>query len=185
MIHDPWNAEETALLVKLWKQNWSARQIAIKMKKSRNSIIGKIKRVRDKTGEVEKRKTGYDEKIITVKKKIVRVKSLKQARIPKKEDVDSLFPKREIPVQDGIARKPVPFSKLTRNKCKYVVNEGHPSDYLFCNEATEIGKPFCPYHLSICYTRPTKNGKSSKHNSPNLPRNGTNKAAFIRKFRGN
>ena len=127
-----WNKEEIATLVKLWKQNLSASEIGIKMKKSRNAVIGKINRVRKNDGTILKR--SISSSAPKVKKKPAYVRSNKQARIPKKDEPKPLFPKREVPIVENAALNPVPFAELGRNRCKFVINEGHPSEFVMTRQ---------------------------------------------------
>lgn len=45
----------------------------------------------------------------------------------------------------------VPFGELKQyNQCRYIVNDGPASHYLFCGKPKEKGS-YCAYHASICY----------------------------------
>jgi GcrA cell cycle regulator len=173
MINIKWNEEESEKLTVLWDKGYSASYIGAVLKKSRNAIIGKINRLKEKGYISQKAPRAKRSISATVKKE---KPPTKIARIPKKTEVivkikPKLEPKK-LPENPFIVLgvKPVKFSKLKRNKCKYVINDGHPSDYLFCNADTDTGKPFCDYHHSICYTRAYKNEQPTERRPFRLSR---------------
>lgn len=57
------------------------------------------------------------------------------------------------------------FSQLRKNSCRYVLNDGKPSSFLFCSKASVIGSSYCEEHHKMCYVRIEKTGrKFTLHN---------------------
>ena len=165
-----WTDEEIETLKTLWSKGFNGTYIGAVLRKSRNSVMGQISRLRRKGDDLKNRPVGAvptKEKTTVVRKKPKR-QWVKPAKIPKPILVKEKLPPVN-PANTG-KNKPVSFANLKRHKCKYVINDGHPSEFLFCGEPTKNLKPFCEYHHAMCYTRAVNYEKSTKHHSLRIPR---------------
>ena len=133
-----WTPERIELLIKLWNGcNDSAESIAAKMgpELTKNSIIGKVHRLRKK---------GF--KVIQKKRNINPRKKKPPAPRPPRVPVKALKP---VPV--GPNERPCTVLELTAKTCKYPV--GDPVTH-FCGGAVEKSRGhgvYCLYHANICY----------------------------------
>jgi hypothetical protein len=57
------------------------------------------------------------------------------------------------------------FSQLRKNSCRFVLNDGKPSSFLFCSAPMKAGSSYCEEHHKICYTKLEKTGNKFRlHN---------------------
>ena len=57
------------------------------------------------------------------------------------------------------------FSQLRKNSCRFVLNDGKPSSFLFCSAPMKVGSSYCEEHHKICYTKLEKTGNKFRlHN---------------------
>ena len=57
------------------------------------------------------------------------------------------------------------FSQLRKNSCRYVLNDGKPSSFLFCSKTSVIGSSYCEDHHKMCYMKLERTGrKFTLHN---------------------
>ena len=130
-----WNIEEA---VAMWNKGSTALQIAQHFGKSRNSVIGYIKRARDK-GEL----------YVALKP------SFKKSNKTKKEEPKLPPFKPQVSLQivkgTGTMDKGLTIYNLKPGQCKYAVGYNEAGHYVFCGEPTN--RNYCDMHHALCHTR--------------------------------
>jgi GcrA cell cycle regulator len=146
----------------LWLEGLTGSQIAKKLGVTRNSVMGKLHRMRHSGALAGK---ALKQRMKSIKTAI----SKKELEI-RKSDPGSAFDvwiPRPVPVEKYLSiivcedvppkpvGKPIQFDKLTSKSCRFVVNSGNPRDFLFCGNPKK-GRSYCDEHEKICYYRPIK-----------------------------
>ena len=143
--------EQEKILIKMWLSDKTGSQIAQCLNTTRNAVMGKLKRLRDK-GLIEY-KTAQAATVGKQASKSVVYQPIKNRRILREIKMG----KREAP-QIVVAPKkksgltpPVRFFDLSSMSCKFPVNDGMPRDFLFCNASRRANSSYCERHHKICY----------------------------------
>ena len=164
-----WTEEEIESLRQLWAKGHTGAEIANMLGKSRNAVMGRISRMRERGERLPSERERKPPKIKAPKVPKERVTRIVLPPKPKK--------KIEYVNVDYDPNKKYPkFKELGKWQCRYVMNDGHPSQYVFCGADTDFDS-FCPSHKRLCYTKAVKNDNASTK-----PTNSTNYAK--RKFFG-
>jgi len=167
---EPWQPEQIAEALKMANEGYTALQIGIAIRKTRNAVAGFLHRFRAKGG-----KTGYgshDRKSLAkaIAKEVKKPDLAEKAKKPPKaftasfrsgrdrhEEKQAPMAIREIKFADIIAEpnlmanlKPVPFTQTTKYHCKWILNDDHPK--MCCGLLTVENKPWCKDHLARVYT---------------------------------
>ena len=144
--------ERDKLVLSLWKKGLTGSQIGEKIGTTRSAILGLINRLRA-AGYVEYRaKKPRPKKDAPPKPRKAPEKKLDQF-----ERLMSFAPPLiPEPVQEP--SKPLTIMELTRRSCRYILNEGKPSSFLFCGKTTDKGS-YCLEHHKVCFTKIAKSSK--------------------------
>ena len=161
--------ENNKEIKELWLKGLTGNQIAKQLSITRNSVMGKLHRMRHSGVLAGKALDGRIKAIgMAIKNKID--KPSKPERKPDPESTVDVWIPRPEPVEQHLnlivceevpakpARNPIPFEKLTSKSCRFIVNSGDPKDFLFCGKPKK-GKSYCDEHENICYYRPIKRGQ--------------------------
>jgi hypothetical protein len=141
------------LVLDLWNKGLTGLQIGVKIGATRSAILGLINRLR-KAGYVEYRaKNPRPKKEAPQKPKTARQKKLDQFELLLAAVPPIVVPE---PIQEPC--KPLTIMQLTRRSCRYVLNDGKPSSFLFCGKTTDRGS-YCEEHHKICFTVIQKSSK--------------------------
>lgn len=137
------------LVLSLWKKGLTGSQIGEKIGTTRSAILGLINRLRA-AGYVEYRaKNPRPKKDTPPKPRKAPEKKLDQFELLISAPV-------VIPVPEP--SKPLTIMELTRRSCRYILNDGKPSSFLYCGKTTERGS-YCRDHHKICFTVVQKTNK--------------------------
>lgn len=158
-----WTEELEAMLIDLYYQKFSYSQIANALKVERNSVAGKVRRLK-----LPPRKEGIKDKDAVVKdlyakgwsfSKIEEKLGIKLNNIIRggvKENAGSFSfrrPRVETKKKLYFSQVVIPATKtleeLGPNECRFPQGDG---PYLFCGEKTKYGSPYCPSCHSIAHT---------------------------------
>ena len=145
-----WNDSNVAILLRLWDEGKSARDIATEMGcGSRHVVIGKIWRLRENNAlgatAVAKRPT-----VAKPKKKRVRTHPFKvNAKVvnPEPEAISDL--------PADVPDNPVTIMQLTEHTCRWPCS-GTGAETVFCGGDALKGYPYCPRHCRMALKRPEK-----------------------------
>lgn len=139
-------------ILELWNIGYSTAKIAAAIGVSKNSICGKIFRMREKGIEIPPKKPTVKEKSI-----VPRAAGIRKPRVRFKtpfidgfDKAKKFTPKPSKPASNSLN---IGFWKLKSNSCRYVVNEGIAENFIFCGAPRERG-PYCESHAFICYAPP-------------------------------
>lgn len=141
-----------AQLVGLWNIGKSASEIAAELHVTRNAVIGKIWRLRNKGVNIEAHKKPNTKSVNTKsqrEKKSVPLLDLIFKK-QKEEKIKSVIKHREPLVAHSLN---ISFKDLRGNSCRYVMNDGLPENFIFCGAPKARG-PYCEAHAAICYVPP-------------------------------
>jgi len=128
-------------IIDLWQGGNSAQKIADKFSVTKNTIVGKITRLRNRGYDLRKREP--PEQVVAVARRTSVLKPV----IP-------WVP--AAPVNPITAPKIAHVIKLKRlmdlgiDDCRYIINDGPVSLFLFCGEPKE-GKTYCAAHHKLCH----------------------------------
>jgi GcrA cell cycle regulator len=154
IVWNYWTEEEVENLRQLWAKGHTGAEIASMLGKSRNAVMGRISRMRER-GE----RLPSERERKPPKPKVAKVPRVRKASIV-------LPPTKRVVVEyvnvDYDPNKKYPkFQELKKWQCLYVMNDGHASKFVFCGEKTNF-ESFCPSHKRLCYTKVVKNDASAK-----------------------
>lgn len=160
----PITEEEELLIIKMWKERATGSEIGAALGRSRNSIMGKLNRLRAKgvitllpEGEARfKPKNKEQSPPPVVKKKVPSMPKMPplktKADLGEPKPLESLF--TAPPVKEE-KRQPIKFSALKPRSCRYVVSGKWPEDFLFCGK-TKTQAAYCDEHAKISYVKVEK-----------------------------
>ena len=160
----------------LWMKGLTGGQIAKELSLTRNAVLGKVHRMRE-AGTIDVREC--DMRIRNVRKEVQRLEDERQATLPdilrdvptfekektpkepkKKTEIvcQPTFLFEDLPPHDP-KWKPLKFDQLTPKSCRYVLNDGPASQFLFCGKQKK-GRSYCEDHEKLCYYYLTKKVKT-------------------------
>lgn len=123
-----WTDERVETLSNLWREGYTARQIAEKLggEVTRNAVIGKANRL----GLSKPSKSSV---------------SRQQRRH-----------QREVPVRKLEAPKGqrATIFTLTASTCRWPIGDPGDNDFHFCGATCSSGQPYCDYHAAMAYQAP-------------------------------
>lgn len=144
--------ERDKLVLSLWKKGLTGSQIGEKIGTTRSAILGLINRLRA-AGYVEYRAKNPRPKKDTPPKP----RKAPEKKLDQFERLMSFAPPLiPEPVQEP--SRPLTIMELTRRSCRYILNDGKPSSFLYCGKTTERGS-YCRDHHKICFTVVQKTNK--------------------------
>jgi hypothetical protein len=136
----------------LWQENATAQKIADQVGITKNAVIGRITRLRDK---------GYD---LRKREHPAKVEAMpKRTSIPKPVILWVPEPPVDPITEPKIAHVmgPKGIMDLKMDDCRYIINDGPAPLFLFCGDP-KAGKTYCAAHHKLCYVRPPNRVKGSK-----------------------
>lgn len=159
-----WTSVREKTLKELWEQGLTAREISEKMGSTRNSIMGKARRM-----SLSARRGSADEtKARKARKPRTHKRQRKSQAQPQSELADSPIeevapkspPKKDEarPVTGPLRGKDL--LSLGAHDCRYPTSENERlrrGDYLFCGQPKRPGSFFCSHHHGVCYRQPQDN----------------------------
>ena len=139
-------------IVDLWQGSVTAQQIADRFGITKNAVIGRVTRLRNK---------GYD---LRKRENTAKVEAMpKRTSIPK--PVMPWVPSPPVdPITEPITAHvmgPKGIMDLKMDDCRYIINDGPAPFFLFCGDP-KTGKTYCAAHHKLCYVRPPSRVKGSK-----------------------
>jgi len=155
--HSEWTTEEEAKLIEYGaKGDKSARQIGIELHKSRNSVIGKVNRLRAK-GHVMKLSGSHGEKPKKPKPKKISGQIPNHYRLKHKKQKPIELPVHSIELAptlpSGFECTMMDLGAEIGGRCRYIAGEITPYDTQYCGAATEGAGSYCPYHQQMLYNK--------------------------------
>jgi GcrA cell cycle regulator len=139
----PITAQEQ-VIIDLWQENISAQEIADRLGVTKNTIVGKVTRIRNRGYDLRKRKP--PEQVVAV---------ARRTSVPK-----PVVPWVPAPRADPVIEPktvhvagPKRLMDLGIDDCRYVISGELASSYLFCGEP-KAGKAYCAAHHKLCYIKP-------------------------------
>jgi len=134
-------------LIELWNLKASASEIGKELGITRNAVIGKVKRLREK---------GVPLRSFVAKPKEertrVRVREVKTDRgwVKKKEVVKIEPVQLDFDFLPPLPERNIDILKLTPFSCRYIVDHDQHRGAIYCGEAKQ-GRSYCGEHTRICY----------------------------------
>jgi hypothetical protein len=142
-------------MIALWESGMTGTQIANELSTTRSAILGKLRRLRLDGHVSYKMNVKVDLKAAS-KKQINKAKSLNANR----KSLRFAQPPQPLPKPRPIKHEPIKFLDLTPFSCRYIVNEGHASTFLFCGKP-KTHRAYCGDHAKICYMPSKHRGVSA------------------------
>jgi GcrA cell cycle regulator len=150
--------ESEQKILRLWEEGLSGKAIAEQIGVTRNAVMGKLHRLR------ERHVLSYRNmatRMAAIKRKVRDEERAKEAAqgVPIErieEQLPTIFVEELAPLilkeitPPSTTRKPVKFMDLQPSSCRYVVSGVMVKDFLFCNEVKKVGSPYCQEHHAIC-----------------------------------
>jgi hypothetical protein len=140
--------KQEKIMIEMWLDGKTGLQIAETLNTTRNAIMGKLKRLRDK-GLIEY-KTVPPGKPASTNILLLPIKNRRILREIKagKREAPQVF---VAPEKKSVPKPPVRFFNLTRVACKFPINDGAPEGLLFCGNDRIACSSYCERHHKICY----------------------------------
>jgi hypothetical protein len=176
-----WSEVAVAELIDLTAKGLTSGQISLRIGKTRNSIIGKWRRL---GGEVADRFPGSAGRpLIWNPQRVAELRKMWISGYPSREIADKIgmsisavnhkiaqvmagprprtkkrLPIKQIPQKPQKKHKPfsgktVSFRDHGDNQCCYVVGDANGADTLYCADERLDGSSYCPEHFALCTTR--------------------------------
>ena len=142
-------------IIDLWESGLTGGDIAKELSSTRSAILGKLRRLRLDGHVSYKMKVKVDLKTATKKE----IKVAKSFNLNKRLFRD-VKPPTPLPKPKPVKSGAVTFMELTPFCCRYIVNEGHASTFLFCGKPKVI-KYYCLEHAKLCYIPSKFKGEAS------------------------
>jgi hypothetical protein len=138
-------------IVDLWQENVTAQEIGVLLNMTKNAVIGKVSRLRNKGYDLRKRESPKKVEPIAMR-----------TETPKPVIAWVSAPTSYPPPEPKKAHVSGPKSlmDLGIDDCRYIINDGPVSSLLFCGEPKKI-KTYCAAHYKLCYIPITKKKKGS------------------------
>jgi len=154
MITEKKLTQEEIKIIKLWESGYSGTQIGIELGVTRNTVMGKIYRLRRwalMSYGHEKMKSRPDIKIALPSEKP------KKAKIPQKVIRQPIKRNAWVPTPDLSVVKPsangLTFWELKTGMCRYSISGDSLATYRFCCEPA-VKMSCCAHHYNICFVPP-------------------------------
>ena len=171
-----WPPERVAELLRLWGEGHSAESIAAEMGGglTRNSILGKVHRLRQKRGIDAIPHRTRDEHTPTRPTRSTKSKAPRTSKSasPRK---GKIMPPHETPVQtqaetslteaaNVLANTPWPDAilALRSHHCRWPFGDPRRKSFRFCGEPAEPNRPYCAVHHRLSYSAPPSNVRKLK-----------------------
>lgn len=152
MMLERWAPAMDAKLRALWATGIPASQIATKMHKTRNSVIGRAHRLK----LARRRNPGNRAPRPVREPRVKRVVVMKPRPVKNVESANikgnSPHPLPSIPTARNLG-----LMDLTDAACRFPIGDG---PYTFCGHETKPGSPYCEGHHTLCY-QPADERRSS------------------------
>ena len=151
-----WNDENVNELKKLWGDGLSASQCGLKLGLSRNSVMGKIHRLR-LSGRVK-----MPSKSTPKPKKERIAKAVKEKKIPFTFGFRSIdtgkkppsFPKLTSDEKEALQGKGIDFEQLESHHCRWIITDfPRWGKHLYCGKTKFEGSPYCDCHTKLAWAR--------------------------------
>lgn len=172
-------------MIELWQKGHTAKYIATELGLTRNTIAGKLYRLK-MSGRIDKK--NINARLLAIKEQERKANAGRSPELAKQTPTevtlykieDKLIPLakvetaavgkplnlivcKEVPAPVG---KPLRFEQLRSQSCRYVINSGNVKDFLFCGKPKERGA-YCEEHAKLCYYTLIRTPKNeSKTQSP-------------------
>lgn len=129
-------------IIDLWQENVSAQEIADKFGVTKNTIVGKVTRLRNRGYDLRKRRP--PRQVVAVARRT----SVPKPVIPwvSAQPVNLISEPKTAHVN-----RPKSIMELGIDDCRYIISGETASSYLFCGEA-KSSRTYCAAHYKICYT---------------------------------
>ena len=171
----PWNDETIARLEKLWADGLTTVKIAEALGVSKNSVIGKVHRMKlpQRPSPIKSVPSDFDEIEENTKKPVKQAKETKKEKAPIAEKITKSTVKQisnaegmenaERNISDQINKavkiykENVKLVELESNSCRWP--SGDPKDeenFHFCGKKTPHGQTYCAEHNEIAYVKQLK-----------------------------
>jgi len=123
-----WTEERVESLTRMWRDGYTARQIAEELGDgvTRNAVIGKANRL------------GLSK---PTKSSVTR----RQRKIERDKKVLPL----QAPTGEGVS-----IYTLTASTCRWPIGDPGDNDFHFCGANCTVGQPYCDYHAALAYQAP-------------------------------
>lgn len=116
-------------IITLWRQGLSSSAIGKNLGITRNSVAGRVFRMRRAGIEVD-----------------VRTSPIKKPHV--------FFPQK---ISATVIDDNLPILSMKMDMCRFVMNDGSPRDFIFCGKPTTT-KSYCAEHHAICYVKSKPRG---------------------------
>jgi GcrA cell cycle regulator len=154
--------KEEMTIIKLWESGYSGSQIAAEIGVTRNTVMGKVYRLRRRAlmaSGHEPMKSRPDIKIALPKS------APKQAKIPQKVVMLPVKRNAWVPTPDPSVVKTsadgLTFWELKPGMCRYSISGESLDTYRFCSEPA-VKMSYCAHHYGICFVPPMPKKKREK-----------------------
>lgn len=140
----PWTDDEVARLLTYHREGRSAAAIAAAMGKTRNAVLGKLMRERNRAANGSKPRTGSKRRA-SISNWLLKPWSVLLAPLRMKETPWDSVP----PDAPGLLL----VAGLQPHHCRFALNNALQGQFYFCGKDRKPRSPYCDEHHSICYIK--------------------------------
>lgn len=167
MTFEPgWTEARTDRLTELWSEGFSASQIGAEMGVTRNSVIGKVHRLKLnlRAGLGERKAVPHRTRSPRRSRGCTEPQGFREARLRSKLETQ---PRQATPFAPAKPVIPKPESKrltlaeLHAGMCKYIEDDFPP--YTYCGHFADAGSPWCGFHYALCVAAKVSPKQANKY----------------------
>jgi GcrA cell cycle regulator len=126
-----WTTSEDELVIKLWTDGKSSSQIAAVIGRSRNSVIGRVSRLRG------------EGKPLQVRGRVL--PPVRKPRVTPSKPTLVVTPVGKTKASPAVGSLVQSLLNLRHDQCRW------PLDGVFCDEVREEGRPYCAHHRKMSF----------------------------------
>lgn len=142
-----WSEDNIDRLKRLWASGQSGDQIAMRMGTTRNSVIGKVHRLK-----LPKRATVAS---TTPRRpppsQVPSLPVLSEMPIEPEPELRALVTDPATPIKKGFGPSKVSDLQMGDRRCRWPIGDPGDEDFHFCGQEQKPGKSYCEKHCTVAY----------------------------------
>lgn len=157
-------------IIEMWNRGMTSGEIANFLKVSRNSVIGKVTRMREKGISLRSAPKMTPKRKKTKKRKLETRRALAMSKQVKERTLTNISPDQFV-FDLPLPAPRINIFSLTEKSCRFIVDHDPRLGAIYCGEAKEV-RSYCLHHAKICFNAESfasSNKRSNPHQTPSRP----------------
>lgn len=149
LFQSSWSENQTKILRDMHAAGKTAADIARAVGKTRNAVLGKVKRL----GLATSRHVYLDrlKKAARARSKEISEKAIIRKNETKKKGAQKPSPETDYDRVDPSTPGLIRLADLSSKTCRYPLNNAAQGEYYFCGGTPKEGRPYCSDHCAVVY----------------------------------